>query len=198
MAYDNSSVHQYEEEVFNNPPYVQVNNYSSAVLDSVSSTTAPNLQPPALYASPVIYKTPYVQQYSLDVQQAITPTTTLDVGYFGDHGTHLQGVVDINEIQPGAFANTSIGYAQGGGSCTAFTSQACEAPLNQIRPYLGYTAINDDAEYLQFELQLAAGKGDQEVRRQEHDRCQLYLEPRPYRRTERLGYGPAEYLQPGG
>ena len=143
MAYDNSSVHQYEEEVFNNPPYVQVNNYSSAVLDSVSSTTAPNLQPPALYASPVIYKTPYVQQYSLDVQQAITRTTTLDVGYFGDHGTHLQGVVDINEIQPGAFANTSIGYSQGGGSCTTFSSQACEAPLNQIRPYKGYTAIND-------------------------------------------------------
>jgi hypothetical protein len=143
MAYDDSSVHQYEEEIFNNPPYVQVNTYTSAVLDAVSSTSAPNLAPPALYASPVIYKTPYVQQYSLDVQAAINPTTTLDVGYFGDHGTHLQGAIDINEIRPGAFTQTSIGYAQGGGGCTSFTSQACEAPLNQIRPYHGYTAIND-------------------------------------------------------
>jgi len=143
MAYDDSSVHQYEQEIFNNPPYVAVNTYTTALLDSVSSTTSPNLAPPALYASPVIYKTPYVQQYSLDVQSALTPTTTLDVGYFGDHGTHLQGAIDINEVHPGAFASTSIGYSQGGASCTSFRSQACEAPLNQLRPYPGYTAIND-------------------------------------------------------
>ena len=67
---------------------------------------------------------------------------TLDVGYFGDHGTHLQGLVDLNEVQPGAFTKAGIGYAQMPG-CTAFTSQNCEGPLNQIRPYLGYTAIKD-------------------------------------------------------
>jgi hypothetical protein len=60
----------------------------------------------------VIYKTPYVQQFSLDAQQAISPTMTVDLGYFGDHGTHLQGAVDVNEIQPGAFTQTSIGYNQ--------------------------------------------------------------------------------------
>jgi hypothetical protein len=145
MAYDSSSVHQYEEEVFSNPPYLQQNNYAVAVLDNpAGGTTIKNsgaaLTPPALYASPVIYKTPYVQQYSLDLQQAMTPTMTLDVGYFGDHGTHLQGLVDVNEVQPGAYANTSISYTQNG--CSGFTSQACEAPLNQIRPYPGYTAIN--------------------------------------------------------
>ncbi len=141
MAYDDASVHQYEQEVFNNPPYVVTNSYASAVLSGVAGTAAQNLLPSALYASPVIYKTPYVQQYSLDVQQAITPSMTLDIGYFGDHGTHLLGVVDINEIQPGAFAQTSIGYSQVAG-CNSFSSQACEAPLNQIRPYLGYNAIN--------------------------------------------------------
>jgi hypothetical protein len=141
MAYDDASVHQYEEEVFNNLPYVVVNNYSVSQMSTVSSTVAPNLAPPTLYATPVIYKTPYIQQYSLDVQQAVTPTLTLDVGYFGDHGTHLQGVVDINEVPPGAFTTTSIGYTQVAG-CTGFTSRACEAPLNQIRPFPGYTAIN--------------------------------------------------------
>jgi hypothetical protein len=90
----------------------------------------------------LIYQTPYTQQYSLDIQTQITPSTTLDVGYFGDHGTHLQGVVDINEVVPGAFTQTSIGYRQQPG-CTGFTSPNCEAPLNQIRPYPGYTAIND-------------------------------------------------------
>jgi len=141
IAYDDSSVHQYEEEVFVNPPYVVTNSYTTAQLDKVSSTVAANLAPPSLYASPVIYKTPYVQQFSLDLQQAVTPTMTLDVGYFGDHGDHLQGAVELDEIQPGAYTQTSIGYNQVSG-CTGFTSQACEAPLNQIRPYLGYTSIS--------------------------------------------------------
>jgi outer membrane receptor protein involved in Fe transport len=141
MAYDDTSVHQYEEEIFNNPPYVLTGFVPSAVLDSLSSTVLLNGAPPTLYGTPLIYKTPYTEQFSLDVQQSVNPTLTLDVGYFGDHGTHLPGVVDINEIQPGAFTQTSIGYSQVAG-CTSFSSQACEAPLNQIRPYLGYNAIN--------------------------------------------------------
>ncbi len=142
IAYDNASLNQYELEVFNNPPYTTVYNYTTSPLDSVPTAPGQNLAPPTLYATPVIFKTPYVQQYSLDVQAAIDPTTTLDLAYFGNHGTHLQGVVDINEVQPGAFVAKTIGYAQGGASCIMFNSPACEAPLNQIRPYLGYTAIN--------------------------------------------------------
>lgn len=145
IAYDASSVHQYEMEVFNNPPYVSTGLYSTMVLgqDEFGGSAGASISyvPPSLYASPVIYKTPYVQQFSLDVQQAIGSTMTVDLGYFGDHGTHLQGAVDVNEVQPGAFTQTSIGYNQTPG-CNGFTSQSCEAPLNQIRPYLGYTAIN--------------------------------------------------------
>ncbi len=142
IAYDESAVSSYEQEIFTNPPFVTTNTYGVANLDDpAGGTAAVNLTPPALRATPVIYQTPYVQQFSLDVQQAITPTMTLDVGYFGDHGTHLQGVVDLNELRPGAFLSTSIGFAQQAG-CSSFTSQNCEAPLNQIRPYPGYTAIN--------------------------------------------------------
>jgi hypothetical protein len=143
MAYDESAVSIYEQSIFTNPPFVASNTYPEAVLDNPAGGTAAfNLAPPPLRATPVIYKTPYVQQFSLDLQQAISPTMTLDVGYFGDHGTHLQGVVDINEVRPGAYLNTNIRPQQTTG-CEAFTSQACEGPLNQIRPYLGYTAIND-------------------------------------------------------
>jgi len=142
IAYDESAVSMYESAIFGNPPYVQVNTYGTATLNNVSGQTVLNLTPPALHGSPLIYKTPYVQQFSLDLQQAITPTMMLDVGYFGDHGDHLQGVIDINELQPGAFTKTNIGFGQQSG-CTSFTSQNCEGPLNQIRPYVGYTAIND-------------------------------------------------------
>jgi Carboxypeptidase regulatory-like domain/TonB-dependent Receptor Plug Domain/TonB dependent receptor len=141
IAYDQSSVSMYEQAIFNNPPFSTINTYSTAVLDNPAGGTAGiNITPPTLRASPLIFQTPYVQQFSLDVEQTVTPTMTLDVGYFGDHGTHLLGDVDINEVQPGAFVSTSIGFQQNG--CSAFTSQSCEAPLNQIRPYPGYAAIN--------------------------------------------------------
>jgi hypothetical protein len=142
IAYDESSVSPYESAIFNNPPFVSLNAYATASLDNPAGGTAGiNISPPALRATPVVYQTPYVQQFSLDIQQAVTPTMTLDVGYFGDHGTHLQGVVDLNELPPGTFLSTSIGFAQQPG-CSSFTSQFCENPLNQIRPYPGYTAIN--------------------------------------------------------
>jgi hypothetical protein len=148
IAYDESAVSIYETAIFNNPPFVDVQSYTTANFDDPAAGTASvNLAPPSLAGSPVTYKTPYVQQYSLDVQQAITPTLLLDVGYFGDLGTHLQGKVDINEIQPGAFAAAGIPYNNAGGNGVAgcnvgFTSQTCEQQLNQIRPYKGYTAIN--------------------------------------------------------
>lgn len=144
LVYDNGSVSAYEQEVFNNPPYVYVNTYASAIMNkpAIPVNALPfSLAPSALYATPLIYQTPYVQQFSLDVQRSIGSTMIVDVGYFGDHGTHLQGRVDINENMPGAFTKTSISYAQQAG-CSGFTSQACEGPLNQIRPYPGYTAIN--------------------------------------------------------
>jgi hypothetical protein len=147
IMYDSPSMQQYEREAFNNPPYLFVNNYTAAQLNNPSGDLAlvnsgPILTPNPIYGTPIIYKTPYVQQYSLDIQQVLSKTTMLDVGYFGDHGTHLLGLVDINEPVPGSFSGTSIGYTQVAG-CSGFTSQACEAPLNQIRPYVGYNAIND-------------------------------------------------------
>jgi hypothetical protein len=109
IAYDQSPVSIYEQEVFNNVPFTNTVSYPAARLDNVNGNPAiANLNPPTLYGSPVNYQTPYVQQYSLDVQQAITPTMTLDVGYFGHHGTHLQGRVDINEAAPGSFAQQGI------------------------------------------------------------------------------------------
>ncbi len=142
IAYDESAVSIYEQAIFNNIPFVNVNTYTAAQLDNPAGGTAvANLAPPTLDGSPVNYQTPYVQQFSFDLQQAVTPTLMLDVGYFGDHGTHLQGRVDLNEAHPGAYTKTTIGYTQVAG-CGGFTSQACEAPLNQIRPYPGYTAIN--------------------------------------------------------
>lgn len=142
IAFDESAVSIYEQNIFANLPYVNVNSYTTANFDNPAGGTASvNLAPPTLVGTPVNYKTPYTQQFSLDVQTAITPTLLLDVGYFGDLGIHLQGKVDANTIRPGAFASAGL-RANAVSGCAAFISQTCERQLNQIRPYPGYTALN--------------------------------------------------------
>jgi hypothetical protein len=89
-----------------------------------------------------------MQQYSLDLQQQITPTFMVDVGYFGTHGTHLAGAVEINQPVPGAWRGkvdprtANAGCVVPGYSGPAYITSACDIVLNQIKPYLGYFAID--------------------------------------------------------
>jgi hypothetical protein len=82
------------------------------------------------------WKQPYTMQWSLDMQHEITPTTTMDIGYYGSVGRHLIGVIDINEPRPGAAQ--AAGIVPPGTPITAATTQQ----LNFVRPYRGYDAIN--------------------------------------------------------
>ncbi len=158
-AFDASEVSYYETQVFNNPPAVTSYSLATAVLDNPAGgnghTTAVSNTPGRLVASPINYNTPYVQQFSLDIQQQLTPTFLLDVGYFGTHGTHLIGLININEPMPNSFAgkvsptdvsSTCIypgtGGATGVPALPAFISTTCDQGLNQIKPYKGYFAID--------------------------------------------------------
>jgi hypothetical protein len=111
-----------------------------------ATSTTPSTTPARLQGLPLNYQTPYVQQYSLDVQQQITPTFMLDVGYFGDHGTHLLGILEINQPVPGAYVGqVTPTTASSGcviGTTAAFLNSTCDRVLNQIKPYLGYFAID--------------------------------------------------------
>jgi hypothetical protein len=141
IAYDSSLFGIYEQNEFANPPFLNVPTYTTANFDNpAAGQPAVSLTVPNLVASPADYHTPYTQQYSLDLQQQITPTILLDIGYVGNHSTHLLGQIDINQLRPGAFAATGQFNAviAGGG----FGTSTAERPLNQIRPYRGYGAIN--------------------------------------------------------
>jgi hypothetical protein len=156
-SFDEAEVSYWESAVFFNPPYVTTFSATTAVMDSPAGTggtpTTPSVTPGRLYAVPTHYRTPYNQQYSLDVQQAITSTLMLDVGYFGEHGTNLLGLVELNEPTPGSYVNPNgtlkVNPAVGiGSSCVypgtttpAFINTTCDAALNQIKPYLGYFSI---------------------------------------------------------
>jgi Carboxypeptidase regulatory-like domain/TonB-dependent Receptor Plug Domain len=140
IAYDESDTNPYEVNIFGNLPYVTVASFANSTLDNPAGGVASVLAAPTLAGTPIHFHTPYAQQYSLDVQQAITPTLLLDVGYFGDHGTHLLGREDLNQLRPGAFLASGIAY--NGVSSLGFTSQTNERQLNQIRTYRGYTSVN--------------------------------------------------------
>lgn len=159
-AFDASEVSYYETQVFNNPPAVTSYSLATAVLDNPAGgngqTTPASNTPGRLVASPIHYNTPYIQQYSLDIQQQLTPTFLLDVGYFGTHGTHLIGLININEPMPNSFvgkisptdvSSTCIYPGTGGTTgvpvVPAFISTTCDRGLNQIKPYKGYFAIDD-------------------------------------------------------
>ena len=150
-SYDESATSYYETTIFDNPPAVTTYSATTAVLDNPTgggAATSPSTTPGRLQALPIHYHTPYVQQFSLDVQQAVTPTFLLDVGYFGTTGIHLLGLVDVDEPQPGSYVgkvsplNYSSTCVYPGTTTPAFISTACDRPLNQIKPYLGYFAID--------------------------------------------------------
>jgi Carboxypeptidase regulatory-like domain/TonB dependent receptor len=150
-AYDELEVSYWETTDFGNPPAVVSYSQTNAVLDTPAggstpntpSTTAGRIQAVPLYAA-----TPYMQQYSLDMQQQLAPSFMLDIGYFGTHGTHLAGAEEINQPIPGAWRGqitpeTALSSCFIGSSATpAFLSTTCDRVLNQVRPYLGYFAID--------------------------------------------------------
>lgn len=51
-------------------------------------------------------RTPYVENWNLDIQRAATSNLSFDIGYVGNHGAKLLGKLDVNQAAPGAGWNT--------------------------------------------------------------------------------------------
>ena len=138
LFYDATLYGTFEQNIFANPPYVNAISISNVSLDNpAAGTAAISTTPKALRGTPTQFSTPYMQQWSFEAQRQIRPDFLLSVAYVGSKGTHLLGIVDLNQIQPN-FAYTS-GFAP---TTTNYTSSAAELPLNNLRPYKGYNAIN--------------------------------------------------------
>lgn len=82
-----------------------------------------------------IFTPPTVQQYSLNVQYALTPTMMLQVGYVGTKSTHLEGTQNIDQ------ALLTVNPASS--SASTFTGPTTAAAnINSRRPYLGFSSIS--------------------------------------------------------
>jgi hypothetical protein len=63
-----------------------------------ATTVATSTTPFTIQArQPIDYKSPYTQQWSLDVQRQFTQGWLLDIGYYGNNGIHLPGFEELNQ-----------------------------------------------------------------------------------------------------
>ena len=150
IFYDSVAAGLIEDNVFNNPPFLGSAEFGGGVFLSNLSSLAASAStiPPSLWSTDPRWHTPYSQQWNLDVQQSVGRGWLFDVGYVGNKGTHLVGVIDINQVGPGAALAAGIvlpGQILGCnatnsnlGSCS--TSSAARL-LNRIRPFVGYGTI---------------------------------------------------------
>ncbi|HXF12389.1 MAG TPA: carboxypeptidase regulatory-like domain-containing protein [Terriglobales bacterium] len=135
IFYDSPAVNSLEQFQFTNPPAVQNITISNTSLDNPASVAPDiNLAPEAVGGPAVNWKQPYVQQWSLDFQQDFGHALLGDIGYYGSKGTHLIGVVDINEPLPGAYTSLA--------GISIPLNSADTQRLNAVRPFKGFDAIN--------------------------------------------------------
>lgn len=130
-----------------------------------TSTAAPTIN----MRMPINYKSPYTQQWSLDIQRQIQRAWFVDLGYFGSNGIHLPGYIDTNAPAPLAYkactypnsctsgtnviqftaTGTEAGAAnsagKGGAACNGIpcVTSANTALLNVLRPHVGYAGAYD-------------------------------------------------------
>jgi hypothetical protein len=115
----------WEQNAFGDPPLVQTTTVVNASFDNplgAGTAAPPALGPNALTTtgSPA-FKVPSYSDYNLSVQQQLASTTILEIAYVGSVSRHLLGELDLN--MP-----------------TLATREANpDSPLNNIRPYLGYS-----------------------------------------------------------
>ena len=167
MYYDSILFGIYEQNTFANPPFVSSVTYSNTNFSNPTAGTAgiDPLGPRAtsvlnLHATQIPNKIPYSQQWNLTIQRRLAKGVVLETAYVGSKGTHLLGIVDINEARPGEALAAGLHVP---GSNTIFTS-ADQARINAVRPYQGFGAIRTletgfDSKYHSLQMQLRKNLG---------------------------------------
>ncbi|HEY6802373.1 MAG TPA: carboxypeptidase regulatory-like domain-containing protein [Pyrinomonadaceae bacterium] len=118
-----------------------------AAIPVVASAT-----PASIRAIQPNFLTPYMQQWSLDVQHQLGGKTIFTLGYYGSKGTHLNGNTEYNDLAPGQAIRTQCATGTAALQDPGVTTTPCmvagtaltatPAIFDQIRPFRGYRSIN--------------------------------------------------------
>jgi hypothetical protein len=96
-----------------------------------------NTLPPSVWTTDPRWVNPYSEQWNLDYQQEFSKGWIVDIGYVGNVGKHLAGVLDINQVAPGVAQQAGL-VAPG---AIYSGSTAAGEKLNALRPYRGFMQI---------------------------------------------------------
>jgi hypothetical protein len=134
LAYDSSLFGTYEQNIFQNPPFILSPSVSNTSFDNPGAVAANvNYAAQLIRATSPKFHTPYDQQYSLSIQHQLPLNIFSEIAYVGSTQVHLIGLVDINQAPVGAFVAAHPGV----------TVTTGNTPLvNQYRPYKGFQALN--------------------------------------------------------
>jgi len=132
----------------------------STLSDPSGATTTVNTTTPFTIQArmPVDYKSPYSQQWSLDVQRQFANTWLVDVGYYGSNGIHLPGFEELNQPAVASYLNCTAATPCFAGPVSVpangvniqstppspcattpcINSTATSNQLAVLRPYVGY------------------------------------------------------------
>jgi hypothetical protein len=163
-----------ELNVGGNPGFLYNSSYTRSTFSApTSTTTTGSTQTPITIQArmPVNYKSPYTQQWSLDLQREMGHGFFLDAGYFGNNGVHLPGYTDFNQPAPFSYRKCTSAtpcFAGPGATGAAYAvsfaatdvnSTASTTKLNALRPYVGYGPAVDfediyNSNYHSLQMQL--------------------------------------------
>jgi Carboxypeptidase regulatory-like domain/TonB dependent receptor len=142
MFYDSTLFGIIEQNIFANPPFVNSATINNVTLDNPAAGTAViSATPKALHATMLPNHTPYVEQWSLDIQHEFPGGFFLDAAYIGNAGRHLLGEEDINMPKPGAYVAAGLSTTVSQGITIGSGGVQNETLVNIIRPYKGYGPI---------------------------------------------------------
>jgi hypothetical protein len=124
IFFDRTSDGIWEQNAFSDPPLVQTTTITNTTFDnpvgagSVTPASGPNSLTTTGNPS---FKVPSYADFNLSLQEQLAPTTVLEIAYVGSVSRHMQGEMDTNI------------------PTLAAREANPDAPLNNIRPYLGYS-----------------------------------------------------------
>ncbi len=138
IFYDASLVGALEQNLGANPTssFSSISIANTRLENPSAGSPVVSLAPVSLRAWDPNYHDPYSQQWSLEIQRQLPTDAVFSVAYVGTKGTHLIGIMDINQVAPGVAAAAGLVPANG------YITSAIRPRLNALRPYLGYNAIN--------------------------------------------------------
>ena len=129
IYHEQTLVGTFEQLLGANPPYQETVTVSGVTISNPvpgSTGVVFSASPPgAIRGIDTDWKIPYMQHWSLDVQHQFGKNTIVTVGYYGSKGTHLIGIVDINNLPAGyALSLGPTGCAPANSSSTTPSARA--------------------------------------------------------------------------